>query len=163
MRVHLRLSRKDADLCRWKESVKYRLLNYWILQILYAEMNDECVRIPVDRKTSFKTSPCEITLRIPEGDVLEAYIKAIPQQQRNARIKGIIRKHLLAQEHPDRIDIQNKNYSISRNVDIKMTRPPKSQIPDSLSVKESLPVQKVYEESEEDRTAILALIAMSGE
>lgn len=38
MKVHLRLTEKDVDLCRWRHSVKKRMFTYYVSQILLSEM-----------------------------------------------------------------------------------------------------------------------------
>lgn len=161
MRVHLRLSEMDPDLCRWRHSVKKRMITYYIRQILLSEMRGEIAYIPTSWNVSATAKPCEVYMNFKD-DEIETFLAAIPSYKRNGTIKRIIRKHLQAQVYrPDKAVVyqeeqskQPRGVSANRKTEkVPLNEP--EQIPEK-------PI-KEYVESEEDRAAILALIAMSGE
>lgn len=160
MRVHLRFSEKDVDLCRWRHSIKKRMFTYYVKQILLSEMRGEIAYVPNSLNVSADDSPCNIFMNIPEADV-EEFICSIPEQKRNITIKRIIRKQLQAQEcRLDRNVVYQGDIQVKEPVKRKTSEPKKKQdVPEAPNVIS----QSSYTESEEDRDAILALIAMSGE
>ena len=96
MRVHLRFTEKDTDLCRWRHSVKRNMLSYYLNQIMLAEINGKIAFILNSASVSVDSSPCDVTWRI-NNDEIEDYLLQIPSYKRNGQIKEIIRKHLNAQ------------------------------------------------------------------
>lgn len=59
-RLHLRLTEKDRDLCRWRHSVKNKMLTYYICQILTAEMRGEIAFLHGFKGMSANDEPCDI-------------------------------------------------------------------------------------------------------
>lgn len=96
MRVHLRFSEKDRDLCRWRHSIKRNMLTYYICQILRAEIQGGIAFIPDLENVSANTNPCDVFMKIDDPE-LSGFIMAIPEYSRNSRIKSVIRKHLKSQ------------------------------------------------------------------
>ena len=96
MRVHLRFTEKDTDLCRWRHSVKRNMLSYYLNQIMLAEINGKIAFIPNSASVSVDSSPCDVTWRINNYEI-EEYLIQIPSYKRNGQIKEIIRRHLDAQ------------------------------------------------------------------
>lgn len=161
MRVHLRFTEKDRDLCRWKHSIKRNMLTYYICQILRAEIAGKIAFIPEPDSFSPDTSSCDVFMKINDPEI-ENFVISIPEYKRNSKIKFIIRKHLHSQ-----MNATDNVYQFENNepADAPMIKPAKSkqldQIPDENTHPKTNPKQ--YVESEEDRAAILALIAMGGE
>ena len=96
MRVHLRFSEKDIDLCRWRHSLKKNVLTHYIRQILLSEIRGEIAYLPAATRLSTNSDSCNIFMILKEKDI-EDYLLSIPQYKRNSTIKRIIRKHLQAQ------------------------------------------------------------------
>ena len=46
MRVHLRFSKKDPDLCKWRHSVSGKMLSFYLNSILSAELHNRIAFIP---------------------------------------------------------------------------------------------------------------------
>ena len=95
-RLHLRLTEKDRDLCRWRHSVKNKMLTYYICQILTAEMRGEIAFLHGFKGMSANDEPCDIFMRVKDPDII-GFIAAMPENRQNATIKNIIRKHLYSQ------------------------------------------------------------------
>lgn len=161
MRVHLRFTEKDRDLCRWRHSIKRKMLTYYICQILRAEIAGKIAFIPEPDSFSSDTSSCDVFMKINDSEI-ENFIISIPEYKRNSKIKFIIRKHLHSQMNATDNVYQFKN---NEPTDAPMNKPTKSKQLNQTPVENTPPKtkQKQYVESEEDRAAILALIAMGGE
>lgn len=164
MRLHLRFTEKDGDLCRWRYSLKTKMLSHYICQILIAEMKNETASLPEKINISNECRPCDIYVRISD-EQLEEFILKMPPLKRTAYVKDIIRKHLKV-----------------RGVKVNNFSEPKKTVGKFKNKKESIPVEQQYadrhenetlpdetetkkqmEVSEEDRNALMALIAMGGE
>lgn len=163
MRVHLRLTEKDVDLCRWRRSLNSRMITYYISQILNAEIQGEIAYLPTMIKHSVKSDPCEVYMNFKDP-VVVGFLASLSPHRRNATLKKIIRKHLQAQNghviktvFQDSTDIQTDK---AQSIPDKKSRPPKAE---TYSKPEQAESRKDIIESEEDRAAILALIAMGGE
>lgn len=162
MRVHLRFTEKDRDLCRWRRSVKPNMLSYYITQILLSEIRGEVAYLPVSIKTSADASPCDANL-ILKDEAVEAFISAIPRYKRNGTIKRIIRKHLQAQHlASEMVVVQSDNSGKLPTQSAPVIEPVSKPAPKPKEKQTEIP-KNDYVESEEDRAAILALIAMGGE
>lgn len=161
MRVHLRFSEKDRDLCRWRHSIKRNMLTYYICLILRAEIVGKIAFIPELDSLSPDVSPCDVFMIINDPEIVK-FIISIPEYKRNSKIKFIIRKHLHSQIRA----IDNVwQYEGNATADAPQEKSPVESKPKELIV-EKIPKennQPKYVESEEDRAAILALIAMGGE
>lgn len=181
MRIHLRFLKKDPDLCKWRHSVSGKMLNFYINNILNAEVHNRIAYVPQNVLLSMDESPCDVAFFVQTEEV-ETFIAAIPRTQRNAVIKEIIRKHLRAQSdikakttNPFAKDFQmtpmRESAEIILSVPIpvrqipvkqekatepKVSEPPASEPPLSKP-------QEVREETDEEREMRMALIAMAGE
>ncbi len=160
MRVHLRFTEKDIDLCRWRHSVKSGMLSHYITQIFLAEINEKVAFIPSASSVSVNSKPCEIAWHFV-NDEIEEYLMQIPVYKRNRKIKGVIRKHLQAQGalvsgvfEPSEI----------RTVKMKEQSKPKKQPPKQVdSSPKQTPIENSVVPTDEERDAIMALIAMGSE
>lgn len=160
MRVHLRFSEKDRDLCRWRHSIKRNMLTYYICQMLRAEMQGDIAFIPDLKNVSVNTTPCDVFMKIDDPE-LSGFIMAIPEYSRNSRIKSVIRKHLKSQMfavEPTFYENANSGTNFSQQ-----KTSVKSETKREAIKEKTVPEKEHYTESEEDRAAILALIAMGGE
>lgn len=158
MRVHLRFTEKDTDLCRWRHSVKRNMLSYYLNQIMLAEINGKIAFIPNSASVSVDSSPCDVTWRINNNEI-EEYLIQIPSYKRNGQIKEIIRKHLNAQ------GILMTGFSVPTE-----TKPAKEQAKIKKQPRKQFSPPQVQEkpkeefvQTDEERDAIMALIAMGGE
>jgi len=161
MRVHLRFSNKDDDLCRWRHSIKSNLLTEYIARILIAESKGKIAYIPNADKLSSKIRPCDISVYILDEDAVQ-YILSIPPRSRNGKIKAVIRKHLQSQrfavkEMDPQVILLQKSESPVKQTPLSVEERKASETQTSANKKPQ------YTETEEDRAAIQALIAMSGE
>lgn len=86
-RLHLRLTEKDRDLCRWRHAVKNKMLTYYICQILTAEMRGEIAFLHGFKGMSANDEPCDIFMRV-KTDII-GFIAAMPENRQNAHIKNI--------------------------------------------------------------------------
>ncbi len=161
MKVHLRLTEKDVDLCRWRHSVKNRMITYYISQILLSEMRGEIAYIPTALRLSAKTEPCEVYMNFTDPQIVE-FLLSFPAFRRNATLKRIIRKHLQAQTGQTVKSVVYQVTAETRPKSVIPSKEDKKPIPKTEKPKNTEP-KKEYVESEEDRAAILALIAMGGE
>lgn len=161
MRVHLRFSEKDRDLCRWRHSIKRKMLTYYICQVLRAEIAGKIAFIPEPDSFSSDTSSCDVFMKINDPEI-ERFVISIPEYKRNSKIKFIIRKHLHSQMSATENIYQ---FESKEPAGVPMNMPAKSRKPDQIAIEKKPKEinQKQYVESEEDRAAILALIAMGGE
>lgn len=161
MRVHLRFTEKDRDLCRWRHSIKRNMLTYYICQILRAEIAGKIAFIPEPDSFSPDTSSCDVFMKINDPEI-ENFVISIPEYKRNSKIKFIIRKHLHSQ-----MKATDNVYQFESKVDADLPRgKPTESSQTKKEIIEEAPKEKVQKqivESEEDRAAILALIAMGGE
>lgn len=161
MKVHLRLSEKDVDLCRWRHSVKKRMITYYVGQIILSEMRGEISYIPTALSVSAKTEPCEVYMNFTDPQIVE-YLSSFPPFRRNASLKRIIRKHLQAQSWRTDKAVVYQGVAETKARDVTRLKESKR-----ITHKEDKPIsaepKKEIIESEEDRAAILALIAMGGE
>lgn len=157
MKVHLRLTEKDVDLCRWRHSVKSRMFTYYVSQILLSEMRGEIAYLPTALSVSARKEPCEVYMNFTDSQIVE-YLQTFPEFRRNATLKKIIRKHL-----------QSQSSQVEKKVvyQSKMDTQTRPRVQKKIKLEDEKPVQTVSKkeitESEEDRAAILALIAMGGE
>lgn len=158
MRVHLRFTEKDTDLCRWRHSVKRNMLSYYLNQIMLAEINGKIAFIPNSVGVSVDTSPCDVTWRINNYEI-EEYLIQIPSYKRNEQIKEIIRKHLDAQgmlmtgfSVPTETKPAKEQAKIKKQPRKQFNQPPVQEKP-----------KEEFMQTDEERDAIMALIAMGGE
>ena len=161
MRVHLRFSEKDRDLCRWRHSIKRKMLTYYICQILRAEIAGNIAFIPEPDSLSQDISSCDVFMLINDPEIVN-FIVSIPEYKRNSKIKFIIRKHLHSQMRATDNIWQHECQAIAyvpREKNFVSSQSNET----SVEKKTTENNQQKYTESEEDRAAILALIAMGGE
>lgn len=163
MRVHLRLTEKDVDLCRWRRSLKRRMITYYVSQILFCEIRGEIAYLPTSFSVSASGEPCEVYMEFTDPQIVE-YLSGFPEFKRNATLKRIIRKHLQLQKS------QPKNYMVYQSEPedlpfVKKAAPQKKVRTAPPVIKKPIQPEprKEIVESDEDRAAILALIAMGGE
>lgn len=181
MRINIRFRKKDPDLCKWRHSINGRLVSFYINNILEAELNNRIAYLPQTVFLSMDDTPCEVNFRV-QSEAIEAFLLSIPNRQRNAVIKDIIRKHLRAQ-----FDIKTKSSSpfakdfqmapqretsetiVTVSVPVKQTAVKAEQIPETRTkeIPESKPQPnpppEAREETDEEREMRMALIAMAGE
>lgn len=161
MKVHLRLSEKDVDLCRWRHAVKNRMITHYIRQILFSEIRGEIAYLPNAMSLSTKADPCEVYMNFTDPQIVE-YLLSFPAYRRNATLKRLIRKHLQAQlRQSERPVVYQTTVEIKSEAG-KSHRSPQKEPPKVLAPVRSEPKREIVE-SEEDRAAILALIALGGE
>ena len=96
MKVHLRLTERDVDLCRWRHSIKWGMMTYYVGQILIAETNGKIAYLPTALNLSAKTDPCDVYMIFTDKKIVE-FLQSFPARKRNDHLKRIIRKHLKAQ------------------------------------------------------------------
>ena len=159
MRVHLRFTEKDTDLCRWRHSVKRNMLSYYLNQIMLAEINGKIAFILNSASVSVDSSPCDVTWRI-NNDEIEDYLLQIPSYKRNGQIKEIIRKHLNAQGMlitGFSVPIETKQPKA--NEQRKIEKQPRKRFTPPAQEK----TKEEFVQTDEERDAIMALIAMGGE
>ena len=154
LRVHLRLNETDRDLCRWRHSIRCNMLTSYVSQILKAEACGEIAVLPVFDKISADDTPYDVYMLIDDT--------SIPVYRRNSKIKSIIRKHLHSQ------------MTANGKVLFGFAEPAAKSRPKANNERE-VPKPSVYEEpkpqvneeehgeTDEDREALLALIALGGE
>lgn len=162
MRVHLRFTEKDSDLCRWRHSVKRNMLSYYLNQIMLAEINGKIAFIPNSVGVSVDSSPCDVTWRINNYEI-EEYLIQIPSYKRNGQIKEIIRRHLDAQGMlmtGFSVPAEAKPAKAKEQAKIKKQPRKQSNIP-VLQPEEK--TKEEFVQTDEDRDAIMALIAMGSE
>lgn len=161
MKVHLRLTEKDVDLCRWRHSVKKRMFTYYVSQILLSEMRGEIAYLPTALSVSARKEPCEVYMNFTDSHIVE-YLQTFPEFRRNATLKKIIRKHLQSQSSQ-----VEKKVVYQSKMDTQTSVETRPRVQKKIKLEDEKPVQTVSKkeivESEEDRAAILALIAMGGE
>lgn len=160
MRVHLRFTEKDVDLCRWSRSVKSGMLSYYISQIMLAEIDEKIAFIPNVMSVSANSDARDVTWRIYDEEI-EQFLSHIPSYKRNGIIKGIIRKHLQAQgmltasfSAPTEI----RRPKVKEQNKVKK-QPQKQSKPPTMQTK---PAEE-FVQTDEERDAIMALIAMGSE
>ena len=161
MKVHLRLTERDVDLCRWRYSVKWGMMTYYVGQILIAESNGRIAYLPTAFNLSAKADPCDVYMVFTDKQIVECLL-SFPSRKRNDILKRIIRKHLKAQNG------QQLNDFAFQGQEIEWKSPfskPRNNQPATSKAEKSVVTapRKEIVESEEDRAAILALIAMGGE
>ena len=161
MKVHLRLTERDVDLCRWRHSIKWGMMTYYVGQILIAEANGNIAYLPTALTLSGKTDPCDVYMVFTDKQIID-YILTFPARRRNDILKRIIRKHLKAQTGQQTNDFAyHAQEGVQQGPALK---PKKKQIVHTKEEKTIISEpRKEIVESEEDRAAILALIAMGGE
>lgn len=161
MKVHLRLTEKDVDLCRWRHSLKRGMITFYIAQILLSEIRGEIAYLPTAFRVSAKSDPCEVYMNFTDPQIIE-YLSSFPAFRRNATLKRLIRKHLQAQSGRT-----EKAVLYQEEAEPKIRKAPPSKEAQKNVHKPEKPVKEEPKreivESEEDRAAILALIAMGGE
>jgi len=161
MKVHLRLTEKDVDLCRWRHSIKWGMMTFYVGQILIAEANGKIAYLPTALDLSAKTDPCDVYMIFTDKKIVE-YLQSFPARKRNDHLKRIIRKHLKAQTGQQIDDFAYQGPEAEKK---SPTPKPKNNKPVISKVEKTTVSEprKEIVESEEDRAAILALIAMGGE
>lgn len=161
MKVHLRLTERDVDLCRWRHSIKWGMMTFYVGQILIAEANGKIAYLPTALELSAKTDPCDVYMVFTDKKIVE-YLQSFPTRKRNDILKRIIRKHLKAQTGQQVNDLAYQVPEVEMKSPTAKPKKDKPVIPkaEKPTVSES---RKEIIESEEDRAAILALIAMGGE
>lgn len=161
MKVHLRLTERDVDLCRWRHSIKWGMMTYYVGQILIAETNGKIAYLPTALNLSAKTNPCDVYMIFTDKKIVE-FLQSFPARKRNDHLKRIIRKHLKAQIGQQINELAYQEPEVEKKIPAPKPKNNKSVIPkvDKPIVNEP---RKEIVESEEDRAAILALIAMGGE
>lgn len=163
MYLHLRFTEKDMDLCRWRHSVKKQMLSHYVCQILMAELKKEIAYIPNALSHSADSSPCEFHVKIPTKE-LERYLFKFPLYKRNASVKSIIRKHLQAQDDSAKsFIITSETFKNERSKSAPESKRRNLCIDEVQQEQPKAVLQNDFVESEEDRAAIMALIAMGGE
>ncbi len=173
--MHIRFTKKDPDLCRWKHSIDARMLSFYINNILLAELLGRTAYLPQIVSLSADESPCDMMITPLSADI-ESFWNSIPHNKRSNIIKEIIRKHLRAQSNirKKNVDPFAENVLISSgnlpDIEVKTaistTQKPKKNVnPESLvkPTTKSKPIVEEKEESEEEREMRMALIAMAGE
>lgn len=160
MRVHLRFTEKDTDLCRWRHSVKRNMLSYYLNQIMLAEINGKIAFIPNSASVSVDSNPCDVTWRINNNEI-EEYLIQIPSYKRNGQIKEIIRKHLDAQGMlMTGFSVPTETKPAKAKEQTKIKKQPRKQFsPPQVQAKQ----KEEFVQTDEERDAIMALIAMGGE
>ena len=161
MKVHLRLTEKDVDLCRWRHSIKWGMMTFYVGQILITEANGKIAYLPTALDLSAKTDPCDVYMIFTDKKIVE-YLQSFPARKRNDHLKRIIRKHLKAQTGQQINDFAYQGPEAEKK---SPTPKPKNNKPVISKVEKTTVSEprKEIVESEEDRAAILALIAMGGE
>ena len=86
MKVHLRLTERDVDLCRWRHSIKWGMMTYYIGQILIAEANGNIAYLPTALTLSGKTDPCDVYMVFTDKQIID-YLLTFPARRRNDIIK----------------------------------------------------------------------------
>ena len=161
MKVHLRLTERDVDLCRWRHSIKWGMMTFYVGQILISEANGKIAYLPTALNLSAKTDPCDVHMIFTDKKIVE-YLQSFPARKRNYILKRIIRKHLKAQTGQQINDFAYQGQEVEKKSPAPKPKNNKPTMPkeDNPTVNEP---RKEIVESEEDRAAILALIAMGGE
>lgn len=161
MKVHLRLTEKDMDLCRWRHSIKTGMMTYYVGQILRSEAQGEIAYLPNALSLSIIKDPCDVYMVFTDPDII-SFLQTFPPYGRNAMLKKIIRKHLRAQTGQTENCVIYPVKTEKKSKAVKMAITPQKMTPmtDKPINAES---KKEIVESQEDRAAILALIAMGGE
>lgn len=181
MRINIRFRKKDPDLCKWRHAINGRLVSFYINNILEAEINHRIAYLPQTVLLSMDDTPCEVNFRV-RSEEIEAFLLSIPNRQRNAVIKDVIRKHLRAQS-----DIKTKSSSpfakdvqmapqrtLSETVSVipvpskqTIVKSEKAVEPKTKEISKSEPqpgaAPEAREETDEEREMRMALIAMAGE
>ena len=161
MKVHLRLTEKDVDLCRWRHSIKHGMMTYYVGQILLAEAQGKIAYLPTAFDLSEKKDPCDVYMVFTDSDII-SFLMTFPVSRRNATLKKIIRKHLRSQNDHGKDNIVYPTKTHIKEKTVKNQPAPYKKVTaeeNSVSTK----TKKVITETDEERAAILALIAMSGE
>ena len=161
MKVHLRLTERDVDLCRWRHSIKWGMMTYYVGQILIAEANGRIAYLPTAFDLSAKIDPCDVYFVFTDKQIVE-FLASFPSRKRNDILKRIIRKHLKAQSGQQINDIVCNSQEVEKKSPAPKTSNNKPVIPKEVKPTANEPRKEIVE-SEEDRAAILALIAMGGE
>lgn len=173
MRVHLRFTMRDPDLCRWHHSIDGRMVSFFINSILSAELQGKIAYLPQTVSLSSDASPCDISLRVDSESVRE-FLMGIPKNTRSRVVREIIRKHLRAQTEikPKKTSPFSSDVLLVPEKKIRVTvapakKKPKPKVekrpPKTIEKPEDKPVDKPKEETEEEREMRMALIAMAGE
>lgn len=161
MKVHLRLTERDVDLCRWRHSIKWGMMTFYVGQILIAEANGKIAYLPTALNLSAKTDPCDVYMIFTDKKIVE-YLQSFPARKRNDILKRIIRKHLKAQTGQQVNDFAYQGQEVEKKSPVPKPKNNKPAMPKEDKPTVSEPRKEIIE-SEEDRAAILALIAMGGE
>lgn len=161
MRVHLRLTEKDTDLCKWRCSVKKRMITYYIGQILLSEKRGEIAYIPTALRMTANTEPCEVYMNFTNAEIVE-YLSAFPLNKRNETLKRIICKHLQAQSRQMEKGVVYQDTTEVKPLRVSLQKIPEKKRPTADKPANIEPKKEIHE-SEEDRAAVLALIEMCRE
>lgn len=159
MKVHLRLTEKDVDLCRWRHSIKHGMMTYYVGQILLAEAQGKIACLPSVSAYSEKKDPCDVYMVFTDSDIISLLL-TFPVSRRNATLKKIIRKHLRLQSEQGNENVVYPTKTQSKEKTVKNQPAPYKKV---TAEEKPVSTKRVITETEEERAAILALIAMSGE
>ncbi len=169
MRVHMRFTKRDPDLCRWHHSIDGRMVSFFINSILSAELQGKVAYLPQTVSLSSDDSPCDISLRVDSEDVLR-FLMSIPKNSRSKVVREIIRKHLRAQSEikPKKTSPFSSGILVIPEKKIGVTAEPPNRVQRPKTEKKQpkpieKPVETPKEETEEEREMRMALIAMAGE
>lgn len=124
-----------------------------------AEINGKIAFILNSASVSVDSSPCDVTWRI-NNDEIEDYLFQIPSYKRNGQIKEIIRKHLNAQGMlitGFSVPIETKQPKAKEQR--KIEKQPRKRFTPPAQEK----TKEEFVQTDEERDAIMALIAMGGE
>ena len=87
------LSKEDADLIGWKNSLPPRSFNETINKILVSESDGEIARIPCEFSSSEVAEEVDASFYVGDENVL-ALLGSMKRGQRTDMVKGILRKHI---------------------------------------------------------------------
>ena len=87
------LTKEDADLISWKNSLPPRSFNETINKILVSESIGQIARIPYEFSSSEVAEEVDASFYVDDENVL-ALLGSIKRGQRTDTVKGILRKHI---------------------------------------------------------------------
>lgn len=111
MKIHIVFGRKDKDLAYWVRSLPTKTFNYYVKQILKAEIRRKTALIIVPDKKGVYDGVVEQRLYINEKDIIE-YISQMPRYKKTSIIKGVMRRHINA--NYKRVASANENIKNSK-------------------------------------------------
>ena len=114
------LTKEDADLIGWKNSLLPRSFNATINKILVSESNGEIARIPHEISSSEVAEEVDASFYVDDENVL-ALLGSMKRGQRTNTIKSILRKHIrYNREHPPAVISVELLYNILVDFRTKM-------------------------------------------